>query len=56
MDPGDEKYIKILRDSRVYTPLPKRDKEGRTIILGNYGKCMSLGVPVQEILDLHFDP
>ena len=38
VDPGEEKYVKILRDSRVYTPLPKPDKDGRTIILGNYGR------------------
>lgn len=36
VDPGEEKYLKIIRDSRVYTPLPKKDKDGRTIILGNY--------------------
>lgn len=36
VDPGEEIYLNILRDSRVYTPLPKPDKDGRTIILGNY--------------------
>lgn len=35
-DPGDPKFLQILRDSRVFTPLPERDLEGRTIILGNY--------------------
>ncbi|WAR00017.1 TTPAL-like protein [Mya arenaria] len=35
-DPADPKYLNILRASRVFTPLPQTDKEGRTIILGNY--------------------
>lgn len=35
-DPGDPKFLKILRQSRVFTPLPERDSEGRTIVLGNY--------------------
>lgn len=43
VDPGEEKYLKILRTSRVYTPLPKTDKEGRTVILGNYEHFDSSG-------------
>ncbi|XP_045204374.2 alpha-tocopherol transfer protein-like [Mercenaria mercenaria] len=35
-DPGDPKFLQILRDSRVFTPLPQRDSDDRTIILGNY--------------------
>lgn len=35
-DPADPKFLKILRDSRVFTPMPNKDSEGRTIVLGNY--------------------
>ncbi|KAL4230784.1 hypothetical protein ACF0H5_011159 [Mactra antiquata] len=35
-DPGDPKFLNILRASRVFTILPYKDSERRTIVIGNF--------------------